>query len=94
MKIGYPCINLSLDCRSSSTFRIKNYSESRLIETIKNNLNCLTKILEYNYHNKILFFRITSDLIPFASHPIMSFKWQDYFKSEFKEIGSYIKSKI
>jgi len=91
MKIGYPCINLTLNCRSSRTFRLKNYSEERLIETIENNLNCLAKILEFNYNNNILFFRITSDLIPFASHPIMNFGWQEYFKSKFKEIGVYIK---
>lgn len=91
MKIGYPCINLSLNCRSSKTFRLKNYSEQRLIETIKNNLNCLREILEFNANNKLLFFRITSDLIPFASHPVMTFNWEDYFKSEFQKIGLYIK---
>jgi len=91
MKIGYPCINLTLNCRSSRTFRLKNYSEGRLIETIENNLKCLVKILEFNRNNNILFFRITSGLIPFASHPIMKFDWQNYFKSKFKEIGIYIK---
>ncbi|MFX0000658.1 MAG: UV DNA damage repair endonuclease UvsE [Candidatus Hodarchaeota archaeon] len=91
MKIGYPCINLTLDCRSSRTFRLKSYSEERLIETIKNNLNCLLKILEFNNYNRLLFFRITSDLIPFASHPVMKFNWQEYFKSQFKELGAYIK---
>lgn len=93
MKIGYPCINLTLNCRSSRTFRLKNYSEERLKNTIENNLNCLAKILEFNHKNKILFFRITSDLIPFASHPIMKFDWQEYFKLKFKEIGAYIKKK-
>ena len=91
MKIGYPCINLTLNCRSSRTFRLRNYSEERLIETIENNLNCLAKILEFNYKNNIFFFRITSDLIPFASHPIMKFDWQEYFKTKFKEIGVFIK---
>ncbi|MFX1239573.1 MAG: UV DNA damage repair endonuclease UvsE, partial [Promethearchaeota archaeon] len=91
MKIGYPCININLNCRSSRTFRLKSYSEKRLVETIENNLNCLEKILKFNYENGILFFRITSDLIPFASHPIMSFDWQNHFKNKFKLIGSYIK---
>ena len=90
MKIGYPCINLSMDCRSSRTFRLKNYSESRLIETIQNNLNCLQKILEYNLTHNFYFFRITSDLIPFGSHPIMKFNWQEYFENEFRKIGAFI----
>lgn len=91
MKIGYPCINLSMDCRSSRTFRLKNYSESKLIEIVEGNLNCLQKILEYNLEHNLYFFRITSDLIPFAPHPIMKFDWQNYFKNEFREIGSFIK---
>ncbi len=91
MKIGYACINLSLECRISRTFRLKNYSEKKLIETIDQNLDCLLKILRYNARHQIFFFRITSDLIPFASHPIIKFNWQDYFKPQFKDIGKYIK---
>lgn len=91
MKIGYPCINLSLECRSSKTFRLKNYSENRLKETVESNLDCLSQILDYNRKNNFLFFRITSDLIPFGSHPIMQFNWQDYFKKKFLKIGQYIK---
>ena len=86
MKIGYPCINLSLDCKSSSTFRLKNYTESRLKDTISNNLNCLHSILEFNVNHNIFFFRITSDLIPFGSHPIMNFNWQKQFLPKLNEI--------
>lgn len=92
MKIGYPCINLSLPCRSNRTFRLKNYSENKLIETIAGNLDCLLNILLFNIQNEIFFFRITSDLIPFASHPIMKFNWQDHFNKKFAEIGQFIKS--
>jgi UV DNA damage endonuclease len=91
MKIGYPCTNLSLDCRSSRTFRLKNYSIEKVSETIDANLNCLESILDFNINNGIFFFRITSDLIPFASHPIMNFNWQNIFKSKFIEIGNIIK---
>ena len=91
MKIGYPCINLTLECRSSRTFRLKNYSEERLKEIVKLNLDCLLKILNYNRDNRIYFFRITSDLIPFASHSVMKFNWQQYFKPDFLQIGQFIK---
>ena len=39
----------------------------------------------------MLFFRITSDLVPFASHPICQFNWQGYFKKKFSAIGDFIK---
>ncbi|UCE97043.1 MAG: UV DNA damage repair endonuclease UvsE [Candidatus Bathyarchaeota archaeon] len=92
MRIGYPCINTSVGCKSSRTFRLKSYSEKRLKETIRDNLDCLGKILRFNLRHNILFFRITSDLVPFASHPICKFDWQGSFGKRFKEIGDFIKS--
>jgi len=92
MRIGYPCINTSIGCKSSRTFRLKSYSEERLVETVENNLVCLMKILEFNVEHNILFFRITSDLVPFASHPICKFDWQGSFGKWFKAIGDFIKS--
>ena len=92
MKIGYPCINLTIGCKADKTFRLRSYSEERLIETVGNNLNCLSEILAFNVKHKLLFFRITSDLVPFASHPICKFSWQKYFEKPLKEVGDFIKS--
>jgi UV DNA damage endonuclease len=41
----------------------------------------------------MMFFRITSDLIPFASHEVCTFKWQDVFAETFGEIGQFIRDK-
>jgi UV DNA damage endonuclease len=95
MRIGYPCINRTIDCTASSTFRLKSYTESRVKQTVKNNLECLRRILQFNLEHKLFFFRISSDLVPFASHPINRFNWQKYFQEDFEEIGKFInKNKI
>lgn len=91
MRVGYPCINRSIGCKSDRTFRLRSYSKQRLVETVENNLNCLFKILTFNLKNHLLFFRITSDLIPFASHSICRFNWQDHFRGKFEEIGGLIR---
>jgi UV DNA damage endonuclease len=91
MKIGYPCINRSLSCKGNKTFRLKSYSRKRFIETVSNNLDCLKQILIFNLKHNILFFRISSDIIPFASHPVLSIKWEEHFKETLESIGKLIK---
>jgi UV DNA damage endonuclease len=71
---------------------LKSYSEKRLVETVESNLSCLAKILSFNVKHNLLFFRITSDLIPFASHSICKFNWQRHFEEQFQEIGDLVKN--
>jgi UV DNA damage endonuclease len=91
MRLGYPCINLSLSCRSSTTFRLSSFSAERFRSTVSANLQCLSETLAWNSASGVLFFRITSGLIPFASHPVNSLGWQDEFRKEFRHIGSFIR---
>jgi UV DNA damage endonuclease len=91
MKIGYPCINRSLSCKGNRTFRLRSYNKERFQQTIQNNLDCLSQILRYNLDHGIFFFRISSDLIPFASHPLCTFPWQRTFHNHFSDIGQFIK---
>ncbi|PWR74706.1 UV DNA damage repair endonuclease UvsE [Methanospirillum lacunae] len=90
MKIGYPCINRGIGCSSGRTFRLKSYSEERMISSVSDNLMCLERILAWNLEHRIRFFRITSDIIPFASHPICTYPWKEHFKDRLKEIGEFI----
>lgn len=91
MRLGYPCSNLTLELSASRTFRLASYSEERLIETVTENLNALQAILEWNRDHDIRFFRISSTTVPFASHPVMSFNWQEHFADHFARIGEFIR---
>jgi UV DNA damage endonuclease len=58
---------------------------------VQNNLACLRRILQYNVEKGFLFFRISSDMVPFASHPVCTFDWAGHFRDEFKETGRFIR---
>ena len=69
-RIGYACINTSIDsnfkdCRLASVY--KNGS-SFLKEIILHNLKLTSDTLIWNINNNILMYRVTSKLIPFATH--------------------------
>lgn len=91
MKIGYPCINRSIGCSSGRTFRLSSYSDERLEETVRENLRCLCEILRFNLKECILFFRIGSGLVPFASHPVCTAAWEETFAETFRGIGRFVR---
>jgi len=91
MKIGYPCVNETLPCSAAGTFRLASYSAERLVPTVAGNLACLQQILEWNVAHGLCFFRMGSGIVPFGSHEINTFPWQQHFKSEFRAIGDYIR---
>lgn len=90
MKIGYHVTNLGLGVTSAHTFKLANLSEEQFFKTAQENIDALEKTLQWNAHNDLLFYRISSGLIPFGSHPSMTFDWQSKFKKAFQRIGHYI----
>ncbi|OPX63796.1 MULTISPECIES: UV DNA damage repair endonuclease UvsE [unclassified Methanoregula] len=92
MRIGYPCINRSIGCTANRTFRLAAYSDKHLLETVKENIACLQKILAWNRNRDILFFRITSVLVPFASHRVCTAPWQVTFADDLAAAGELIRN--
>ena len=95
IRLGYACLTKALDITSSSTITYtnyinKNYDENKLIEITNNNLEALKKILIYNVKNNIHFYRITSKLVPLATHEKISFNYIKLLKEKFNELKKII----
>jgi UV DNA damage endonuclease len=90
MRIGYPCTNRTLGCRGGRTLRLASFSLERLDEVVSSNLRCLETMLHFNVEHGIRFFRITSDLIPFASHPEIGPPWRHLYARAIAELGPLI----
>jgi len=101
VRLGYVAIALNLPKTTSSsnvtyTLFKKLPSEKRQLEKLKtttlNNLNNLYKILKYNVEQGIHFYRITSALVPLATHPeVSNWDYRRIFKKDFERLGSFIK---
>jgi UV DNA damage endonuclease len=91
LKIGYPCINRRIGCTTNRTFRLNNYTPEKLLQTVAANLACLQSTLQFNLQQGLKFFRISSDIIPFASHPICQVNWQNHFATELAQLGAFIR---
>lgn len=94
--LGYACINTVLRKKNifcSRTCRLATL-EKKGIEYAKElaiqNINDLQKILEWNLQNNIFFFRISSDLCPFASHEKYGYSLE-FADKQLKDIGDYAK---
>ncbi len=91
MRIGYPCINRSIPPARIRTFRLASYSAARLAETVAANLDFLAAMVRYNVEHGLGFLRISSDLVPFASHPVCVDDWGGAFRERFAAIGRLVR---
>jgi UV DNA damage endonuclease len=86
-RVGYPAMNTSVGCTSAGTVRLVNLTKENLLTKISSNLDCLEKIIAYNREHNIQVYRLSSNLIPFASHENFPFDWQKEFKTRLANIG-------
>ncbi len=83
-RTGYCCINLSMDEKfRTMTLAWANRNKKEEVlnkwkDIIKHNFSLLYKIIEWNIHNKVYLYRISSDLVPFADHDKWGWMWDEW----------------
>jgi UV DNA damage endonuclease len=91
IRIGYCCINTLLPS-PNRTCRLRNATPDSILDLARQNLAALGRILQWNLDHGILLFRISSETIPFGSHPINPQSWQGILQPELSAIGEFVKS--
>lgn len=68
---GYACINVSFKegFRNYRLATVEKKDEDKITQVMWHNISLLRKIIEYNVNHNIYVYRVTSDLIPFCTHP-------------------------
>lgn len=77
--LGYVATNYTIDASTSRTCRLANASPERLRELIGANLADLERVFAFNAEHGIHLYRMSSQVVPFASHPKNSLAWWDEF---------------
>ena len=70
IRIGYACINTQLPSPNRTT-RLANATPERVIALGRQNLSALMNILRWNQAHGIQLVRLSSEIIPLASHPVV-----------------------
>ena len=100
MNLGYACINLSLDnCKPNRRTTAKYLKKltpaekrKKLNGLLKENLKNTLRILEFNLTHNIKLYRISSDIVPLATHNITnSWSYIEEGKELLAKIGNFVK---
>jgi len=89
--IGYACLAVGVEGTKIRTCRLKNATGQRVLEITAANLKALERLIDYNAGAGIRLFRISSDIVPFASHPSAAPRWKEEFSGEIERIGRKIR---
>ncbi|WP_338473114.1 UV DNA damage repair endonuclease UvsE [Niallia sp. XMNu-256] len=99
IRFGYVANALGLwDASPSKTLTFTRYSAlpeeermNKLKEVTALNLSHTKRILHYNIAHEIKLYRLSSSLVPLATHPEVSWDFITPFKEEWQELGELVK---
>lgn len=98
-RFGYVANALALwDCSPAKALTYKRYSElpedlqeEALHSVTRQNLLHTLRIMHYNIAHEIHVYRLSSSLVPLATHPEVKWDFVSPFRDLFQEIGSLVK---
>lgn len=96
VRLGYVALSKAMENVTTShtitytNYLNNNYSVDKLIDITNSNLEALEKIITYNIKNNIHFYRLTSKLVPLATHDKIKYDYITSLKDKYKKIGELI----
>ncbi|GAF13881.1 UV DNA damage endonuclease [Bacillus sp. JCM 19046] len=77
MELGYACLNLTLPSqfRTCRLATMRQEGMAKIKELTLHNIAQVEAMLSFNEQHQIRFLRLSSDIVPFATHPEMNWEW-------------------
>jgi UV DNA damage endonuclease len=89
-RLGYASLNTQLQSPARRV-RLVNATSERLRELLAANLDALEAVLRWNAEQDIRVFRLSSNIVPLASHPVNRLRWWDELADRFAALGNLMK---
>ena len=94
IRLGYPCQNLTLPASTNHAIKLASLEkESYVRQKAERNLDDLERILRWNADRGIGLFRLGQRLVPFASHPLFPYDWEEEHGPRLRELGRLAREK-
>ena len=90
--LGFVSMALTIDSATNRTCRLKNATTERLRSLIAGNLAELERVVQFNHDRGVSLYRASSEIIPFASHPINPLPWWEENAERLERIAALIRS--
>jgi UV DNA damage endonuclease len=91
-RLGFVASVLSENLSTSRTCRLRNATDERIRELIVENLAALDEVTSFLERQRILLYRISSNLIPYASHRVNNVRWWDDYAGSLGRIGARLRA--
>jgi UV DNA damage endonuclease len=91
-RLGFVASVLSENLSTSRTCRLRNATPERIRELIVENLTALERVSSFLERERILLYRISSNLIPYASHRVNTVRWWTEYADRFSRIGARLRT--
>jgi UV DNA damage endonuclease len=91
-RLGYACLCQSLEDSAPHGTILRNASPERLRALTSANLARLERVIAFNVEHGVRLFRISSDVVPFGSHPVRTDAWWNEFADVLATIGRLIRT--
>ncbi|MFB5193808.1 UV DNA damage repair endonuclease UvsE [Neobacillus sp. KR4-4] len=101
IRFGYVSHAISLwDASPAKTLTFTRYQQlnpeermEKLLEVTRQNLNHTLRMLYYNLAHELELYRMSSSIVPLATHPEVNWDFVTPFRTEWLEIGELVKKK-
>ncbi|MGE8080355.1 UV DNA damage repair endonuclease UvsE [Peribacillus loiseleuriae] len=102
MKIRFGFVSIATrlwEASPTKTVTFKRYCQlgeekgmQKLLEITKQNIANTKRVLYYNTAHQIELYRMSSSIVPLATHPDVNWDFVTPFKDEWKELGDWVKT--